>query len=453
MFCLRFSQVFLSAGLHSWVIHNHEASHNFMNDSPHEDLIAAIVQELKHGNPMFQKLMELGNTTQRNLAVRIDCRSHKHELAIIRTTTFNTNSRSTLFIRKVADTGHFQQIPPWHRSYEALSFPVFFTQGEAGWDYLRAKHSRLSLLHYVRARILMPEKILARSQSGRCIWVNRFQLLARLMQLYILENFSRYIDMRLDFLKRSQHLFHTFGQESMFGEDVAEMLPNDDGHHNSMLSADPDAEYHGLPDFDEDHQHHVARDFDADVEETAARNESAALDDIHNDVDTEKRVILPASFLWGNRHKKMRAANALHLVSRLGRPTLFITATTNPKWSEIVNELLEGQLACDRPDVTARVFASKLAVLLSCLRAGEFLPSHNKLVYEVYVTEFQKRGLPHAHIVLKLHDMPTSVQGTREWVDSFITACMPDPDADPEHYQAVQDFMVHSCDDRCVIST
>src|SRR3546814_15824492 len=81
----------------------------------------------------------------------------------------------------------------------------------------------------------MPENILALTQAGQCVRVNRFQLLARLMQLYILENFSRYIDMRLEYLRQNQHLFRTFGQESMFGAEAAELLPDDEGHPGVAL--------------------------------------------------------------------------------------------------------------------------------------------------------------------------------------------------------------------------
>ncbi|KAH0605652.1 uncharacterized protein H6S33_004874 [Morchella sextelata] len=52
------------------------------------------------------------------------------------------------------------------------------------------------------------------------------------------------------------------------------------------------------------------------------------------------------------------------IVRHFGRPSLFITFTAKPKWSEIVAELLLGQTAVDRPDLVARVFHLKQQKLL-----------------------------------------------------------------------------------------
>jgi hypothetical protein len=55
------------------------------------------------------------------------------------------------------------------------------------------------------------------------------------------------------------------------------------------------------------------------------------------------------------------------IVSRLGKPDLFITFTCNPKWPEITKYLIGGQTAADRPDLTTWVFAIKLRALLDDL--------------------------------------------------------------------------------------
>ena len=57
--------------------------------------------------------------------------------------------------------------------------------------------------------------------------------------------------------------------------------------------------------------------------------------------------------------------DALSIVTRFGKPDLFVTFTCNPKWPEIQNALLEPQLAADRPDLCARVFKLKLESLMS----------------------------------------------------------------------------------------
>ena len=49
----------------------------------------------------------------------------------------------------------------------------------------------------------------------------------------------------------------------------------------------------------------------------------------------------------------------MSIVRHFGRPMLLSTFTANPKWKDIVDELLLGQTAVDRPDLVARVFHVK----------------------------------------------------------------------------------------------
>ena len=59
----------------------------------------------------------------------------------------------------------------------------------------------------------------------------------------------------------------------------------------------------------------------------------------------------------------------------------------------------------------------------------------------VYTVEFQKRGLPHAHVCLFLHKddkIPSADQ-----IDKYISAEIPDKDEDPDLYKLVSDFMMH----------
>ena len=64
--------------------------------------------------------------------------------------------------------------------------------------------------------------------------------------------------------------------------------------------------------------------------------------------------------------------DAMAIVRATSKPTLFVTATCNPNWKEIQDELLPGQTANDRPDMVARVFAAKLKQLREDLLQGEY---------------------------------------------------------------------------------
>ncbi|XP_047258751.1 uncharacterized protein LOC124890949, partial [Capsicum annuum] len=64
-----------------------------------------------------------------------------------------------------------------------------------------------------------------------------------------------------------------------------------------------------------------------------------------------QRVILPASFIRGPRDMRRRCMDAMSLVQRFGKSDLFITMTCNSNWVEIKENLLQGQLPQDRPDL------------------------------------------------------------------------------------------------------
>lgn len=88
---------------------------------------------------------------------------------------------------------------------------------------------------------------------------------------------------------------------------------------------------------------------------------------LHTDGNLEnlgRRMILPSSYTGGDRFMQQLFQDSMAIVRHFGRPTLFITFTANPKWKEIVQELLPGQSAIDQPDLVARVFHLKQKELL-----------------------------------------------------------------------------------------
>lgn len=110
-----------------------------------------------------------------------------------------------------------------------------------------------------------------------------------------------------------------------------------------------------------------------------------------------RKVLLPSSFIGSPRHMTQLYRDAMSIVRHFGKPDLFVTFTCNLSWPEIQRELLFGQTANDRPDLCSRVFNLKLKCLLEDITKKHVL---GKVVAYVYTIEFQKRGLPHAHILL-----------------------------------------------------
>ncbi|XP_021768899.1 uncharacterized protein LOC110733168 [Chenopodium quinoa] len=112
-----------------------------------------------------------------------------------------------------------------------------------------------------------------------------------------------------------------------------------------------------------------------------------------------RRVILPPTYIGGPRDMKKRYLNVMALVQRFGKPDLFVTVTCNANWPEIKDELAAGEKAQNRPDLVSRIFRAKLIALKKEIMERKVF---GEVVAMVYVVEFQKRGLPHAHFLIIL---------------------------------------------------
>ena len=105
-----------------------------------------------------------------------------------------------------------------------------------------------------------------------------------------------------------------------------------------------------------------------------------------------------------------------------GPPSLFITMTADPAWQEITDVILAGANPMDHPTEIVRVTYLKLKRLLYELVQMRRL---GLVVAYVSTIEFQKRGLPHIHVMptLEESDRPT----TPEEIDMLVSAEIPDP--------------------------
>ena len=127
-------------------------------------------------------------------------------------------------------------------------------------------------------------------------------------------------------------------------------------------------------------------------------------DAVANGDDITGKRILPSSFTGGPRYMAGKYQDAMAVVRKEGKPHLFMTMTCNPMWPEIQENLLPGQCATDRPDLIARVFKAKLDQLVNV----ELPKLFGRINAKFYSVEFQKRGLPHAHILVILGNVRIS---------------------------------------------
>ncbi|XP_039282843.1 uncharacterized protein LOC120351029 isoform X2 [Nilaparvata lugens] len=154
-----------------------------------------------------------------------------------------------------------------------------------------------------------------------------------------------------------------------------------------------------------------------------------------NTTNVGKLTILPSSFIGSPRHMQEYAQDAMSYVRHYGRPDLFITFTCNPVWDEIQQLLFPGQSHVDRHDIIARVFRQKLKSLMDFIVKLEVFGSVRCWMYSV---EWQKRGLPHAHILIWLYNKITSDE-----IDDVICAEIPRADSDKDLHAVIIKNMIH----------
>lgn len=163
-----------------------------------------------------------------------------------------------------------------------------------------------------------------------------------------------------------------------------------------------------------------------------------ATDGDANLANVGQHVILPSSYIGGPRHMQQQFQDSMAIARFFQKVDLFITVTTNPKWPEITRELRTGETPYDRPDLVARVFQLKKKAILHDIISNGVM---GKVAAYVYTIEFQKRGLPHMHLLVFLQG-PDKLTSPEE-IDKLISAQWPNPDTQPKLFATVKACMVH----------
>ncbi|XP_057297346.1 uncharacterized protein LOC130627125 [Hydractinia symbiolongicarpus] len=260
---------------------------------------------------------------------------------------------------------------------DPMIYPMFFPRGDAGWH--NSINHVLERQTATRQRVTRLQFCAYRIAIRQCF--SSLHYGRKLFQQYIVDCYCRVEGERLDYIRRNQ----------------------------TRLRA---ASYVGLM----DHLHAEAE---------------------HRNLQPGRMIILPSTFSGSLRNMHQNYLDAMAIVPKFGKPDLFLTFTCNPKWPEITENLLPGLYACDRPDLVSRVFKLKLNQLVKDIYKNHVL---GRTVAYVHVIEFQKRGLPHCHMLVNLcneHKLRTA-----DDIDISICAEIPDP-ADQNLYEIVKSTMVH----------
>jgi hypothetical protein len=161
--------------------------------------------------------------------------------------------------------------------------------------------------------------------------------------------------------------------------------------------------------------------------------------------DIGRSMTRPSTFIGGKRNMHQLFQDAMAIVRDLGHPTYFVTMACNPAWPEITRELPRDPrtgvvigTATDHPDLLARVFHMKLKALINDLTKNEYF---GEVIGRVHTIGSQKRGLPHAHLLLIIK--PAYRPRNAEDIGRIVSAEIPDPEANPALYDTVTTCMLH----------
>ena len=158
-----------------------------------------------------------------------------------------------------------------------------------------------------------------------------------------------------------------------------------------------------------------------------------------NDVENAgTATVLPSSFTGGPRHQHASFQDALAIARKLKKAALFVTMTCNADWPEIKRSLRGNQPAWKRPDITNRVFKMRLSELVKDIKQKKIF---GETISIIYVIEFQKRGLPHAHILITLAEAYSPT--TADDYDAIVSAEIPDPIKNEKLYNIIVSNMMH----------
>lgn len=300
--------------------------------------------------------------------------------------------------------------------YESLQYPLLFPRGQGGYfekrtevidgarrvtsEVVSTTNNPLTLHAYVRRALYQAEAL---------------RLCGRLADEWVLDNYSRWQSAQFQYLK---HQLYRPG-----GAAAARV----GGRGRGRVS--------------------VTRSL-ANATVQSARGRVTGADEFQS---VGRLLTMPASVPGSKGYQNRLLDDGMCVVDRLGKPTLFITMTCNSNWPEITSQLLPGQASAEASAITNRVFKMKLSNLIAKLRSGHYFGGR-KAVFITSVVEFQKRGLPHAHIAFRFEgEQPTSSEAIDAIVSAELPVLTPDStDEDKALHVIVSSCMIHSCrEGRC----
>ena len=411
---------------------------NNINYRVRPDLLQQVYDEQKITNKFCHQIFNAAqvlrdyNRNDRTIHTVLATLSRENQgLDVFAVTADNATDNMVLLFKSQSHTDRYNHMDIKNKECDAMLFPLLFPYGDGTWSF--DSKNALSYTKYLVSQILRPE----RKTNGEFLTINtpnpnytnaadmnaedqflarpsnRCQIFSRLFQHYLVQSYSKIQDYKLDFIRANRQAF--------FGISHAEA--EHDTWLNEIVNEDID------------------RENDPAIEHDRISSYSSP-------------SFLPGSFTGGTRHLSELAKNCLTVVSQLEKPTGFVTVTYSQDWPESKERLGEGQSIFDRPDLACQVFKGRIDAFVHNLRHGKYF-DQSKTCYLTWVIEYQHRGLPHAHIVFRLHTQLETDQQRIAFMEEFISARFPDPlpaDASPQEIQKHERYielinkgMTHTC--------
>ena len=343
--------------------------------------IEAVQDALSDYNPFAHALLYLAGIDPIQCPtahIRLHPVGPGNEIAAImnfdNTSLGDVNTRNSIVVKH---NGDHQKISAISRLWEPLVYPLFFPHGTLGWGVTGSRSDFEDVGMSGRAAGPQVEEIDAEN-CGRQIMYYRARILC-------------------------EPWFHIFGK--LTNEYAVDMLTR---NLETRLN------------YIRENQRRV-------MEEDAELMGETFLAESQN-------IYLPSSFMGSKRWATEQIADSLTIAAESGNPTFFVTMMCNSDWPEIKARLRAGQDFSDIPADVVCVFKQKLTLLEQTLKTMFFHAGEVK--YMIHSIEFQKRGLPHAHILCKFeHDCIDPRD-----IDSIVSAEMP---SDPDDKQLIKNLMLH----------
>ena len=279
---------------------------------------------------------------------------------------------------------HLQPLPYYSANCDPMSYPLIFPHGEPGWtprsvllNMPNGNRQYTSIREYTAYQFAIREVFSPILQCGY------------LLQQYAVDQWLKIEEQRLQFIRDNQ----------------------------VQLRVD---QYRGLMD-------HLER-----------RQQRLNAQNGNPDIRPGRPIVLPSTHRNSSRNMQQRYQDAMTIVAKHGKPDLFITITCNPAWPEITNNLRPNQSWRDSPHLVTRVFRQYLQNIVLDLWENGIL---GRSLAMIHVIEFQKRGLPHAHLVLTF-EQDDRLRDAAD-VDSIISAEIPSRQQFPLLHETISNQMMH----------